>query len=206
MEEPRRLLIGVLEGAQEIGLLGPGPVGAHVDHSDAWADALGAPPPSFLDLGSGGGVPGLVFALRWPEARATLLDARARSVTWLAEAVDRLGVADRVEVIQARAEVAGRSPDLREAFALVVARGFGPPAVTAECAGAFLAVGGRLSVSEPPGGDPGRWPPDGLHTLGLRQVGAPRAEEASFVLIEKVAEQGTKWPRREGTPGRRPLW
>jgi SAM-dependent methyltransferase len=206
VDEPRRLLIGVLEGAQEIGLLGPGPVGAHVDHSEAWAGALGSPPPSFLDLGSGGGVPGLVLALRWPETRATLLDARVRSVTWLAEAADRLGLTDRVDVVQARAEVAGRSPDLREAFALVVARGFGRPAVTAECGGAFLAVRGRLSVSEPPGGDPGRWPADGLRSLGLQEVAAPRSDEASFVLFEKVEALGAKWPRREGTPGRRPLW
>jgi 16S rRNA (guanine527-N7)-methyltransferase len=201
-----RLLLGVLEGAQDIGLLGPGPVGAHIDHSEAWAGALGPSPPSFLDLGSGGGVPGLVLALRWPETRATLLDARARSVAWLADAADRLGLGDRVEVVQARAEVAGRDPELRETFALVVSRGFGAPAVTAECGSAFLAVGGRLSVSEPPGGDPGRWPPERLRDVGLQEIAAPQGKGASFVLLEKVEALGAKWPRREGTPGRRPLW
>ena len=44
-----------------------------------------------------------------------------------------LGWADRVRVVRARAEEAGRREDLRGTFDLVVARGFGPPAVTAEC-------------------------------------------------------------------------
>ena len=69
-----------------------------------------------------------------------------------------------------------------------------------------MAVGGRLSVSEPPGGDPARWPAEQLATLGLRLVEAPVVESASFVMLEKVEALGEKWPRRVGKPGKRPLW
>jgi 16S rRNA (guanine527-N7)-methyltransferase len=79
----RRQLLAVLQGAQDLGLLGPGPVEAHLDHSRAWAEALGAPPARFMDLGSGGGVPGLPLVLEWPSAHATLLDSRVRSVAWM---------------------------------------------------------------------------------------------------------------------------
>ena len=85
----------------------------------------------------------------------------------------------------------GRGPRARRAyrgrFSAVVARSFGKPAVTAECAAPLLKVGGRLIVSEPPptvpaspgsggGGAPvtacspveGRWPEAGCAELGLR--------------------------------------
>jgi 16S rRNA (guanine527-N7)-methyltransferase len=205
MDERRRLL-GLLQGAQDLGLVGPGPPEAHLDHTRAWAEALGVPPAAFLDLGSGGGVPGLPLAMEWPTARATLLDSRHRSVGWIEDAVDRLGWASRVTAICERAETMGRDAELRESFPLVVARGFGAPAVTAECGSAFVSVGGRLSVSEPPGGDAARWPAEGLETLGLRLAETRVVGEASFVMLETVEGLGDRCPRRVGKPGQRPLW
>jgi 16S rRNA (guanine527-N7)-methyltransferase len=205
MDERLRLL-EVLHGAQVIGLIGPGPLDAHLDHSRAWAEALGEAPIAFADIGSGGGLPGLPLAFEWPSARATLLDSHLRSTAWIAEAIVELGLEGRVSVVTERAEAAGRDPELRESFPLVVARGFGVPAVTAECGSSLVAVGGRLSVSEPPGGDRARWPEDQLATLGLRLVEAPRVGSASFVMLEKVEALGEKWPRRVGKPGKRPLW
>jgi 16S rRNA (guanine527-N7)-methyltransferase len=202
----RRELLEILAAAREIGLLGPGPIEAHLDHTAAWAGALGDPPASFLDLGSGGGVPGLVLARAWPGARGVLLDSRSRSVGFLSDAVATLGLADRIEVVEGRAEAEGREARLREGFPLVVARGFAAPPVTAECASAFLAVGGRLSVSEPPGGDPARWPEDGLARLGLGPAETLRVDEASFVVIQKVQPLDERWPRRVGRPGHRPIW
>jgi 16S rRNA (guanine527-N7)-methyltransferase len=196
----------VLAGAQDLGLIGPGPLDAHLEHSEAWAEAIGRPPDSFLDIGSGGGLPGLPLALEWPAARATLLDSHLRSTAWIAEAIVALGLTDRVSVVTERAEAAGRDPELRESFPLVVARGFGAPAVTAECGSPLVAVGGRLSVSEPPGGDPTRWPADQLRALGLVLVETPVTGSASFVMLEKVEAVAEKWPRRVGKPGARPLW
>ncbi len=204
--DERRELLGVLAGAQDRGLVGPGPLEAHVDHSRAWAAALGTPPPRFLDLGSGGGVPGLVLALAWPEVRATLLDARRLSVDWIREAAERLGLADRVVAVGERAETAGRDPELREAFPLVVARGFAAPAVTAECGAAFVAPGGRLSVSEPPDRDPDRWPVEQLGVLALGPAETISGGEATFAMLDKTGRLDDRWPRRVGQPRRRPLW
>jgi 16S rRNA (guanine527-N7)-methyltransferase len=204
--DERRELLGVLAGAQDRGLVGPGPLETHIDHSRAWAGALGAPPERFLDLGSGGGLPGLVLALEWPGTRATLLDSRQLSVAWMLEAAERLGLGDRVDAICERAEAAGRDPELREVFPLVVARGFAAPAVTAECGAAFVAPSGRLSVSEPPGSDPARWPAAELASLGLGPVTTVAGGGATFAILEKTGPLDDRWPRRVGKPRQRPLW
>ena len=160
------------------------------------------PPAQALDLGTGAGIPGLVLALHWADSRWVLLDANQRRAAALERAVDEIGVSGRVEVYAGRAEAAARDPALRGAFDLVVARGFGRPAVTAECAAAFLYIGGVLLVSEPPDDDPARWPEAGLRSLGMVDGG----RIGSVRRIEQAIAAGDAVPRRVGMPGRRPLW
>ena len=159
---PVELLL-VLARSQAAGFLGPGPVEGQLQHAQGFtrlarrlsADprahaAPVAPGPRILDLGSGGGLPGLVTAQEWPEASLVLLDANERRTGFLAMAARDLGLSARVSVICARAETAGRDAELRGAFDGVVARSFGPPGTLSECAAPFLRVGGWLVVSEPP--------------------------------------------------------
>ena len=192
--------------AQQHGFVGPGPVERAIAHARGFADGLAAPPARFLDLGSGGGLPGLVLATLWPSASATLLDANKRRCTFLSKAVDELGLTDRVSVVFSRAEDAGRMPDLRGAFDLVAARSFGPPAVTAECAAPFLRPAGHLVVSEPPDSDD-RWPADGMLILGLHPADSWTtplpAHFRSFVQAVPCPE---RYPRRVGIPSKRPLF
>jgi len=160
-----------------------------------------------LDLGSGGGLPGLVLATFQPALELTLLEARQRAGRFLREAVAALGRTD-IAVVEARAEEAARRPDLRQSYDAVVARSFGPPAVTAECAVGFVRPGGRLVVSEPPGGGEGpaeRWPAEGLEALGFGPPARAGTGEATFVSLEKVRADD-RWPRRVGVPAKRPLW
>lgn len=161
-----------------------------------------------LDLGSGGGLPGLVLATYRPELELTLLETRQRACRFLREAVATLELAG-VTVLEARAEDAARRPGLRGLFDAVVARSFGPPAVTAECAVGFLRTGGRLVVSEPPGdaerGAASRWPQPGLAELGLGPPAPGGGPGASFVLMAKTRPDD-RWPRRVGVPAKRPLW
>ena len=154
----RRRLAEQLEIARRRGILGPGPVGAHLEHAESMAITIGGDfSGRFLDLGSGGGVPGLILLERWPAASGVLLDSRPRRCSYLEETVRDLGLLDRASVACGRAEELARDTRFRGAFELVVARGFGRPATTAECAVGFLAPDGRLAVSEPPGApDPGR--------------------------------------------------
>jgi 16S rRNA (guanine527-N7)-methyltransferase len=180
-----------------------------VEHGRALLDGL-PDRGRVLDLGSGGGLPGLVVATARPEVELTLLEARQRACRFLREAVADLGLT-AVSVVEARAEEAARRPDLREMFDAVVARSFGPPAVTAECAVGFLRPGGRLVVSEPPGEKSGaastgfRWSGSDLDDLGLGGPVPGGGPAGSFVVMEKLRSDD-RWPRRVGIPAKRPLW
>ena len=146
-------LVGVLARSRDLGFLGPGPLDQQIAHSRAFAELLEehleGPPERFLDLGAGGGLPGLVLLDRWRGASAVLLDAQEKRCRFLAEAVAELGWEGRVEVIAGRAEVLAREPRLRGQFPVVVARGFGPPPVTADRSSATCATTSTAASASP---------------------------------------------------------
>jgi 16S rRNA (guanine527-N7)-methyltransferase len=199
-------LLDVLGRSRDLGFLGPGPVDEQLAHAEAFLGAIELDGVHrALDLGSGGGVPGLVLAATLPRVEWTLLDGMVRRTTFLEEAVQALNLGERVDVRTLRAEEAGREARLRAQFDLVVARGFGPPAVTAECAAPLLAPAGQLVVSEPPESTGERWQPDGLAELGL-VVEAVIDGPPAFVRLRQTGAVPERYPRRVGIPSKRPLW
>lgn len=201
-------LLGLLAESRRRGFLGPGAAADHLRHALAFGAALGDAPARAVDLGAGGGLPGLVLAASvWPDTQWCLVDAQARRGEFLAEAVADLGLADRVEVQVARAETFGRDDAQRGRYGLVVARSFGPPAVTAECSAPLLGVHGQLVVSEPPEVDPNRWPDVGLTQLGLGPaVHLAVAHDVHLARMAQVEPCPDRFPRRVGIPTKRPLW
>jgi 16S rRNA (guanine527-N7)-methyltransferase len=197
-----------LEESRARGFLGPQPIEPQIAHAEGfglcWEAIRSSPPSSFLDLGSGGGLPGLVLLDRW-RCRAVFLDSMVKRSKFLEEVLERPD-SPPGEVITARAEEAARWPGCDGVFDLVTARSFGPPAVTAECAVRFLKVGGVLVVSEPPNDDvTGRWNPSGLGQLGLKDLGRSRHGTAYQVLIKEKPTKA-EFPRSSGTPKKRPLF
>ena len=194
-------------------LLGPDPIEVAISHSLGFAAALAASSPDepgapaeVVDLGSGGGVPGLVLAtLAWTEARFVLVDASQRRGTYLELAVADLDLGGRVAVEVGRAEDVGRGPR-RASAEVVVARSFGPPAVLAECAAPLLVVGGRLVVSEPPGEAGTRWAPEGIARVGLSLDRSVQVDGATYTVLRQVEPCPERFPRRPGVPGRKPLF
>jgi 16S rRNA (guanine527-N7)-methyltransferase len=145
--------------------------------------------------------------LIWPASSWVLLDSAERRCAYLVEAVERMAIGDRVAVVRQRAEEAGREPALRSAFDLVVARSFGPPAVSAECAAPFLRVGGRFVMSEPPLDDPpDRWPTAGVAQLGLARTDSPPEARHHFAAFTQQTLCPDRYPRRTGMPAKRPLF
>jgi 16S rRNA (guanine527-N7)-methyltransferase len=194
-------LLEQLERARSLGFLGPGPVEAHVSHAQGFLDALVGVSGMVIDLGSGGGVPGLIVAAARRDLPVVLVDATAKRCRFLEAAVTALGVDSTV--VEGRAEVVGRGA-LRGAAAAVLARGFGAPAATAECAAPLLQPGGRLIVSEPPAAE-GRWPADAVRELGL-VVGSRSTTSPVIQVLELVKPCPDRFPRRDGMPAKRPLF
>lgn len=191
-----------LAEARALGFLGPGPLEAHEHSAAAFIEALGTIEGRALDLGSGGGVPGLLLAAHYVDVRWVLLDANRRRTSFLARAVASLGWGGRVEVRRAQAEAAAHEPELRAEFSAVVTRSFGPPALTAECAAGFLAPDGLLAVAEPPEPQNDRWDENVLQReLGLARIGGGR-----IALFRSEALAPTWAPRALLAMQRHPLW
>ena len=185
------------------------PIEIQIEHAggflQVWEGLAEAPPNQFLDLGSGGGLPGLVLFEHWA-VPTTFVDSMVKRTSFLQEILSWEGSPRDGRVINGRAEELSRQSDLDGQFPLVTARSFGPPAVTAECATRFLEVGGVLIVSEPPtDGDSDRWNPSALGQLGLKSEGRVR-KGAAFQVIRKVRATPDRFPREIGTPGKNPLF
>jgi 16S rRNA (guanine527-N7)-methyltransferase len=214
--EPDTRLAAVLERARAHGALGPGPVAPQIEHARGFVDVIAArvgEPESVVDLGSGGGVPGLVIASAFPGARVTLVEAIGRRARDLELAAGELfGTAEsdsdkgRVRVVEDRAEAVAHRPEFREAPAVVTARGFGRPALVAEIATGFLRIGGVLVVSEPPEGGSDRWPPERLGELGFGEATTVASRAAHYVLIGKQSAAPEDRPRPTKPLVKRPAW
>jgi 16S rRNA (guanine527-N7)-methyltransferase len=161
-------LTETLRQAQRFGFFGSGPIDVAIRHAEHYVDALvdlagGA---RVLDLGAGGGLPGLVIAAARPDLHTVLLDRRQKRTDFLELAAARLGLThidvacEDAEQLVRRIESGATPP-----FDAVTARGFGPPDVTLRTAHACISAGGRIIISEPPSGD--RWDPSLLRELDL---------------------------------------
>jgi len=161
------LLIETLRDAQRLGFFGRRPVEEAAQHARGFVEAIGPLPSGtrVVDLGSGGGLPGLVLADSYPTASITLVDRREKRTDFLRRAVRRLGW-EHVTVVTADVAtlVAQVRSDELVGFDVVTARGFGPPEVTLGFATSLVNPAGRIVISEPPSGN--RWDAELLRSLG----------------------------------------
>jgi 16S rRNA (guanine527-N7)-methyltransferase len=201
-------LLRALEESRVRGFLGPGAIEPHIEHARGfaavWGELSPEPPLSFVDLGSGGGLPGLVLLAEW-ECRSVFVDSMEKRMAFIREVLDWDNAPEGGEALLGRAERLARLFGLAETFDLVTARSFGPPAVTAECAVRFLKVGGVLIVSEPPDDGPSRWKADALGQLGLH-VGDRVRHGAAYQVLRKVRSTPPRFPREVGIPAKSPLF
>lgn len=195
-------LIAQLERARLLGFLGPGPVGDHIEHTAGFLAALLQVSGTVVDLGSGGGVPGLIIGVARPDLVLLLVESAAKRCRFLETASEALQL--NAIVVEGRAEVIGHGT-LRGTADAVVARSFGSPASTAECAAPLLRVGGTLVVSEPPVPDPARWSAQGVARLGL-EIGRRSGASPVVQTFEQVRPCSDSFPRRVGLPAKRPLF
>jgi 16S rRNA (guanine527-N7)-methyltransferase len=196
--------------SQGFGFLGPGPIETAYEHALGFGDvAVGVDPSlgsgTWMDLGSGGGVPGLVCVDALPDSRWVLLDGQTKRVAFLRSVVDSWGCHDRVLTILGRAELVCYE-DQAPLVDVVVARGFGPPSTTAECASGFLAPGGLLVVSEPPESNGERWAGLADCGLGMTLEAIVRARGFGYAVIRQPDRPNTTYPRSSTALKKRPLF
>jgi 16S rRNA (guanine527-N7)-methyltransferase len=173
---------------------------------DAWA------PGWAIDLGSGGGLPAIPLALARPDLRWTLVDSVGKKAAALRDFVEALGMRN-VTVLADRAEALGQDPRHRERYAAVTARACAPLPVLVELALPLLALGGSLLAWKGPLTDRDDEVRRGRLAVGQLGGGHLQLIETNlaalgghrFVVARKERPTPTRFPRRPGEPGRRPL-
>ncbi|MDP7068388.1 MAG: class I SAM-dependent methyltransferase [Acidimicrobiales bacterium] len=197
-------LVAALRRAQVLGHIGAGDIDNYIQHAQAHLQAAQpAQNSKWCDLGSGGGLPGLVVAAERPDLELTLLDRSVVRTQFLADALRDIGAEENVEVVTSDASELAHHPSYRALYDGVFSRSFGPPSVTVECAVALLSLGGRLVVSEPPEPAEDRWPTQPLRTMGLDHPtvieGPPRFVSMSLVEFPDIGVP-RKWTRISKNP------
>lgn len=189
----------------------------HILDSLTLLPALADLPPGsrVIDVGSGGGLPGLPLAICLPALSFTLLEATGKKAAFLRAAASALALKN-VEVVQDRAERAGqdrgertpsgRTPGRREAYDAVVARAVGPLPVLAELTVPFAKVGGRvLLIKGEKATEELESAANALHALKAVHAGTLETPTGRIVVLEKPSATPRTYPRRDGEPARAPL-
>ena len=163
---------------------------------------------TIVDVGSGGGLPGLPLKIVRPDLEVTLLEADGRKSAFLVRACAQLGLRG-VEVVNRRAEDAAHEAQLRERFDLAVARALAPMPVLAELCLPFVRVGGRLLAqktrSEDVGGARRAIELVGGGTAEIVAAPSSTRESGIVVIVAKVRPTPQQYPRRSGVPASKPL-
>jgi len=164
-----------------------------------------------MDLGTGGGLPGLLWAIMLPDIDIYLLDSRRKKVDFLRRVVKRLKL-ENCYPLQERAEALGGDEDFREKFSLVTARAVASTSVLLEYALPLVRIGGSAGLFKGPS-----YPEEledgerasellGGGSIEVRELNVPRLRaERYFLLVQKCRETPGRFPRRTGVPEKRPL-
>ena len=163
-------------------------------------------PGSLLDVGSGGGAPGIPLAITLPNVRFGLVDSVGKKARFLQEVVQRLELPS-VQVFNDRAEqLATLGSSQRESWDVVCARAVGRLPVLLELTIPFLREGGLLFAIK---GEQAQSEIDesrgALHALHSRVIDTVRTPTGTVVVVEKSRKTPRRYPRKPGEPTRAPL-
>ncbi len=183
----------------------------HIPDSLAVLDFWKAPRDAkVMDLGTGGGLPGLALAMARPDLHFVLVDAREKKVKAVQEIVRELGLGN-VKAVAARAEQLAHSKEYREKMDAITARALAPLPTLLEYAAGFLKRGGwlyawkskdyldELSLSK-----------RAQEILGVKfekahSYSLPSGEDRVIMAFQKVAATPAQYPRRPNLPQQKPL-
>jgi 16S rRNA (guanine527-N7)-methyltransferase len=164
----------------------------HVEESLRAAPLVDSWPGAIVDVGSGGGAPGIPLAAALPQREVTLLESNRRKATFLEQAAADF---PNVRVVWGRAE----EQDL-ERYGVAVAKALAPPPVAAEWCLPLVRVGGAVVLWVGASAD--------VEAVGraAEQLGGGRPEPRDGLLVlPKVEQTPPGFPRRVGIARKRPL-
>ncbi len=156
-----------------------------------------------LDLGSGGGIPGIPIKIYNPALRFSLVESNKKKGLFLTHMVKLLEIRE-TEVLIESGEALAHHKGRREGYHILISRAFGALNVLVELGLPFLKIGGRLiSLKKRE-----EKIEDAIGVIKLLGGELKKAEEVGgmkMVVLEKVSRSPDKYPRKAGIPRKRPL-
>lgn len=164
---------------------------------------------TIIDVGTGGGFPGVPLAILNPDKHFVLLDSLQKRLKVIKGICDELGI-DNIEVVHGRAEELARKKQYREKFDLCVSRAVANTAVLAELCLPFVAVGGSFIAYKGPNlEDELKVGERAIEVLGGeidRVISTSGTEnDHKLLFVTKVNSTSKLYPRKPGEPGRNPI-
>lgn len=166
-----------------------------------------------VDVGSGGGLPGVPLKIVQPEMDLTLLEATGKKARFLEKVVGGLALRN-TEIVNARAEEVGRLPSYRDKYDVATARAVAPLSTLCEYCLPLVKEGGCLvamkALPDKKEVESGR---RAAETLGAEVSELIEVEfipeilpkQRHLVVMTKVSETPHEYPRRTGIPKKSPL-
>lgn len=159
------------------------------------------------DIGTGAGFPSLPMKIFRPDLDFTLIDSLGKRITYLNLACEKLGISCRT--IHARSEEAAKKPELRDSFGFVTARAVAALNVLCEFCLPYVKKGGIFAALKG-ANDETKSAEKAIQCLGgqLEQVitySLPSGDSRHLVVIRKISETPSGFPRAGGVISKRPL-
>ncbi|AIF87175.1 TPA: 16S rRNA (guanine(527)-N(7))-methyltransferase RsmG [Streptococcus agalactiae] len=167
-------------------------------------------PLSILDIGAGAGFPSIPMKILYPEIDITIIDSLNKRINFLNILANKLELSG-VHFFHGRAEDFGQDKVFRAKFDIVTARAVARMQVLAELTIPFLKVNGRLIALKAAAAEEELISAEkALKTL-FSQVTVnknyklPNGDDRNITIVSKKKETPNKYPRKAGTPNKKPL-
>lgn len=165
---------------------------------------------SVIDVGTGAGLPGIPLAI-CSNAKFTLLDSLNKRINFLKEVKEDIGL-NNVELEHGRAEDFAKVKENRESFDIAISRAVAPMNVLVEYLLPFVKVGGKvICMKGPKGVEELNQINKGIEILGgkiekIEEIKIGKEDlERKIIIINKIKNTPSKYPRKAGMPAKEPL-